>query len=89
LHPMTHFDAGARPMTAAFGKTPDLAPYTAEKPRVSLTDVNPAGTPGAAASLRMDFDEADEIDDNELNAILWRAIRGDTPPPPVRSIFAR
>ena len=35
----------------------------------------------------MDFEEADEIDDDELNDILWRAIRKDAPPPPVRSIF--
>ncbi len=34
LQPMTHFDAAARPMAAAFQPTPDLRPYTAEKPRV-------------------------------------------------------
>ena len=38
LKPMTHFDAGARPMTAAFQGTPDPAPYTAEKPRISLEE---------------------------------------------------
>ncbi len=32
LRPMTHFDAGARPMSAAFTATPDVRPYTAEKP---------------------------------------------------------
>ena len=36
--------------------------------------------PAAAASKRMNFDEADEIDDDELNDILWRAIRKDAPP---------
>lgn len=41
LRPMTHFDASARPMWAAFANTPNLAPYTAEKPRVSTTDRNP------------------------------------------------
>ena len=45
--------------------------------------------PGAAASSRMDFDEADENDDDELNDILWRAIRKDAPPPPVRSYFGK
>jgi DNA-binding beta-propeller fold protein YncE len=89
LRPMTHFDAGARPMTAAFQTTPDLAPYVAEKPRISLTDKNAADAPGAQASLQMDFDEADEIDDDALNGILWRAIRKDAPPPPVRSFFGR
>jgi DNA-binding beta-propeller fold protein YncE len=71
LHPMTHFDAGARPMTAAFQSRPDPAPYAA-----------------ARAALR-NFDEADRNDDDELNDILWRAIRKDTPPPPVRSYFAK
>jgi DNA-binding beta-propeller fold protein YncE len=89
LRPMTHFDAGARPMTAVFQATPDAAPYQAEKPRISLDDRNPPNAPGAAASQRLNFEEADMIDDNALNAILWLAIRGDTPPPPVRSFFGR
>jgi DNA-binding beta-propeller fold protein YncE len=89
LRPMTHFDAGARPMTAAFQSTPNAAPYVAEKPRIALDEVNPATSPTAARSARLKFDEADEINDDELNDILWRAIRKDDPPAPVRSYFAR
>ena len=89
LRPMTHFDAGARPMTSVFESTPDLASYAVEKPRIPLDTRNPAGAPGARASARMNFDEADAIDDDELNDILWVAIRRSTPPPPVRSYFAR
>jgi YVTN family beta-propeller protein len=89
LKPMTHFDAGARPMTAAFQNQPNAAPYTVEKPRISLEERNPAATPAAARAARMNFEEADENDDDELNDILWRAIRKDAPPPPVRSIFGR
>jgi hypothetical protein len=89
LKPMTHFDAGARPMAAAFGTQPDPAPYTAEKPRISLLDKNPAATPSAARSARLNFEEADRNSDDELNDILWRAIRKDSPPPPVRSFFGR
>jgi len=89
LRPMTHFDAGATPMSAAFQSTPDPTPYTAEKPRVSLDQRNPATGPGAVASARMNFEQADLNDDDELNAVLWRALRGDPPPPPVRSYFAR
>jgi DNA-binding beta-propeller fold protein YncE len=88
LQPMTHFDAGARPMTASFQRQPDPAPYTAEKPRIPLDARNP-DTPAARASARMNFDEADENDDDALNDILWRAIRQDPPPPPVRSYFSR
>jgi len=89
MKPMTHFDAGARPMAAAFQNTPDPAPYTAEKPRVSLEDKNPATTASVQRAANLRFDEADENDDDEMNDILWRAIRKDAPPPPVRSIFAR
>ncbi len=89
LRPMTQFDAAARPMTAAFQAAPDPAVYTAEKPRIPLDAKNAATAPAAAASNRMNFDEADQVDDDELNDILWRAIRKDQPPPPVRSYFGK
>jgi len=89
LRPMTQFDAAARPMTASFQMTPDPAGYTAEKPRIPLDRRNPPDGPGAAASNRMDFEEADENDDNALNDILWRSIRKDAPPPPVHSYFGK
>jgi hypothetical protein len=89
LRPMTQFDAASRPMAATFQAKPDPTPFTAEKPRISLEDRNPANAPGALASNRMNFEEADRIDDDELNDILWRAVRNDTPPPPVRSYFGK
>jgi hypothetical protein len=90
LNPMTQFDAGARPMHAAFQAAPDLAPYTAEKPRVALDERNLAASPTAARSSRLDFGEEDLADDNELNDILWLAVRGSpAPPAPTRSYFAR
>jgi YVTN family beta-propeller protein len=89
LRPMTQFDAASRPIVAPFLRTPDATPYTAEKPRIPLDTKNPPNAPGAAASLKMDFEEADQIDDDELNDILWRAIRKGQPPPPVRSYFGK
>jgi hypothetical protein len=89
LRPMTHFDAGARPMTGAFAAAVNAAPYVAEKPRISLDERNPPASPTAARSARLDFTEADRIDDDELNDILWRAIRKTEPPAPVRSYFTR
>ncbi len=76
-------------MIAPFQQTADPAPYTAEKPRIRSTRAIRANAPGAVASNRMNFDEADENDDDELNDVLWRAIRKDAPPPPVRSYFGR
>jgi hypothetical protein len=89
LRPMTHFDAGARPMINAFSKEPVLTAYQNEKPRIPLDDKNPGNSPTAARSAKMNFEEADLNDDDELNDILWRAIRGTDPPPPMRSLFTR
>ncbi len=89
LEPMTHYDAGSRPMSAAFQPVPDNRPYSAEKPRISLEERNPALSATAARSARLDFSDADRIDDDELNEILWRALRRTEPPPPVRSYFSR
>lgn len=89
LRPMTQFDAAARPMFAAFANTANPAPYVAEKARIPLDTKNAVQTATAARSAKLDFSEADMIDDDELNDILWIAIRGTDPPAPVRSIFSR
>jgi hypothetical protein len=89
LRPMTQFDAAARPMFESFSKTPDTTPYTAIQPKVSLTDRNPGQAVGAAESARMDFHEADLVDDDELTAVLWHAIKHTDPPAPTRSLFGR
>jgi DNA-binding beta-propeller fold protein YncE len=89
LRPMTQFDAAARPMTASFQEKPNTAPFIAEKPRIKLDTLNTAAAPLAAASNRMKFDEADEIDDDLLNEILWKAIKGTDAPAPVRSFFGK
>lgn len=80
LHPMTHFDAAAPPLTAAFSNNPNPAPYAAESPRISLTERNlaEAATPGRSAR-------------SERNGTLWRAaapwaiLKGEFAP--VRSFF--
>jgi hypothetical protein len=91
LHPMTTFDAGARAMFSVFTSAPVATPYALEKAQIPLDTRNPANSPTAARSRRMNFKEADDIDDNELNEILWAAIKGPAAPlpAPVRSRFAR
>jgi YVTN family beta-propeller protein len=89
MRPMTQFDAAARPMTTVFQNQPNSAPYAIENPRISLHERNPAATAAARDAAHMKFDQADLNDDDELNAVLWRAIRSDAPPAPVRSFFAK
>jgi hypothetical protein len=87
MRPMTQFDAASPSIAASLQAKPDTTPYTAEKPRVPLDARNPPRAPAVAE--KMNFDQEDANDDNELNDLLWRAIRQDAPPPPVRSYFGR
>lgn len=96
LKPMTSFDAAATPMWNAFAANADLTPYTAIQPRHPISERNPGAAPPASPqaglakrSAEMDLSEADRIDDDEMNEILWRAIRKTDPPAPVRSYFAK
>jgi DNA-binding beta-propeller fold protein YncE len=89
LKPMTMFDAAARPMANAFQAKPDLRPYTNEPARVPLNEKNPLHSATAERSERLDFSQSDLADEDELNDILWLAIKGTRPPAPTRSAFAR
>lgn len=87
LRPMTQFDAGSFPMWTSFDAQPDVRPYTHEGARVDLEAINPHNTALAIRTERMNFEEADAIDDHEMNAILWMGIKGTPAPGPVRSAF--
>jgi hypothetical protein len=91
LRPMTTYDAAARPMFGVFAASPSSAKYTLEKPQVPLDARNPANTAAAERSAHMNFKDADEIDDDELNAVLWAVIKGPgvPAPAPVVSRFSR
>ena len=91
LPPMSQYDAAATPMYAAFDGTPNLATYRHLDARVPLGEKNLATAYGAAASLAMDFTDADRTPELLLNEILWRSIKGSTSrmPPPRRSLFVR
>ena len=91
LPPMSQYDAAATPMYNAFQPTPVLTAYTARPARVPLDERNDPRAPGAQASLRMNFSEADRTPELELNEIIWMSIRGAGAkmPPPVRAAFVR
>ncbi|HOW65749.1 MAG TPA: alkaline phosphatase family protein [Candidatus Paceibacterota bacterium] len=89
LRPMSQFDAAARPMFDSFQARPNLRPYQAEMPRVSLTDRNSRQAWGSELSSRMNFAREDAADDLLLNQVVWRSVKGpDHPmPPPTRAAF--
>jgi YVTN family beta-propeller protein len=90
LRPMTHFDAGARPMTSVFQAAPNVSPYVAAPAQIPLDTRNPQASATAGRSRKMNFEQEDAVDDDELNEVLWIAIKGKTPQPsPVRSYFSR
>jgi YVTN family beta-propeller protein len=90
LRPMTHFDAGAKPMTSLFQATPNLAAYAAAPAQIPLDKKNPQESATAERSRKMNFEQEDAVDDDQLNEVLWIAIKGKTPQPsPVRSYFSR
>jgi len=89
LKPMTQFDAAARPMYDSFQAKADLTPFEHLAVQVDLNERNVAGGWGADESAKMDFREADAAEDQRLNEIIWRSVRGSKSPmpPPVRSAF--
>jgi hypothetical protein len=63
-----------------------LAAYTSLPAKVDLMARNPSTGEGAQRSARLDWSEYALADFDELNDILWKAIKGDQPmPAPARS----
>jgi YVTN family beta-propeller protein len=91
LPPLSQYDAAATPMYGAFQARPVLTPFTRREARVPLDEMNAPNAPGAAASMAMNMEEADQAPDLELNEIIWKAVRGADAvmPPPVRAAFIR
>ena len=89
LQPMSQYDAAAMPMWVSFQDKPELAPYLARPAQVDLEALNPRHGPLARASRHMDFSKPDQVDDIELNEVVWRSVRGGggPMPAPVRAAF--
>jgi len=88
LPPMNIQDAIANPMTACFAGVPDLAPYVSVPNRIPLDEMNKAiiSLSGKALyyakeSMRPEYNEIDQGDDDMLNRILWFAANGNIPYP--------
>ncbi|HTJ27139.1 MAG TPA: bifunctional YncE family protein/alkaline phosphatase family protein [Candidatus Limnocylindria bacterium] len=89
LPPMTPYDAGAAPLSAAFRSTPDPRPFDALGETVDMRATNSPMAYRAADSAKMDFADADDVDDGSLNDILWHAVKGPQATPPPYGAFDR
>ena len=86
LGPMTQFDAVATPMTAAFSSTPDLRPFDALPPEVSLWEKNHKDAPLHEWAAAADFSTPrSDRDPRTENQAIWMSVRGadSRMPPPI------
>jgi hypothetical protein len=84
MKPLGLFDALATPMYDAFTPTPDnAAPYAYVPAKVPLVEYNPAGTPGARASLALP-ECLDCRSRRAEDSLIWKSVHGwhAQPPPP-------
>ncbi|MBI4625388.1 MAG: beta-propeller fold lactonase family protein [Verrucomicrobia bacterium] len=87
---MNQFDASATPMFDCFTEAPDFTPFAALASNVPLDQMNPDVTAlsdpilrrDALASARMNFRAVDQAPEDQLNRILWRAMKGSRVPYP-------
>ena len=92
LPPLTQYDAAATPMFNAFGKDAVNDTYALLPPKIDLAATNPKNAPGAQASAKMNFDDYDDAPEDELNRILWAAVKGTNAPYPTpihRALFTK
>jgi phospholipase C len=83
LPPMNQYDLAAEPMFNSLTADPDTQPYTALPNQIPLDEMNPApaSTSGlqrkhALASAKFSPTEADSVDEDLLNRIIWHSTRG-------------
>ena len=85
---MSQFDHYGRPLREIWETSPDLTPYSALAPSVSLKEVNRRRGAMAEASKKLTFKVEDTSDDDLFNRILWTTIKGDKPYPGTRRMSA-
>jgi hypothetical protein len=91
LQPMTQYDAAAAPMWRCFAKEADVTPFVTLPEQVDLRDVNPARGKLADLARGLDFSREDAQPDAVMNAMLWKAVKGEDAvvPAPVRAAFVK
>ena len=89
MPPMTQYDAAAPTMWRCFNNQADVTPFNKLPCQVDLGERNTGGTKLALLSKGLDFSKEDIIDDQLMNAITWKAVKGENAvmPSPVRAAF--
>jgi hypothetical protein len=89
IPPMNQLDLTAEPMLDCFSSRPDFTPYRAVKNRIPLNQMNTALSKlkgaqlyWAKRSMDQDLDDADLIEDDVFNRIIWYAVKGYKRPYP-------
>lgn len=95
MPPLNQLDAASTPLRDCFVAEPDLSPYEVLVPEPALDELNPS--PGALnhpkekeaaiASSKLPLDRVDACDEDELNRILWLAMKGPEVPYPAWAIL--
>jgi len=84
LPPMNNNDAFSSLINTLFAGPGDQPPFSADyrnRDNNLIYTANAKSAPGAAASMKMDFQHADHADARTLNVILWKDAMGDKPVP--------
>ena len=97
LPPMNQMDATAIPMFDCFTAGPDFTPYEALPSNIPLDQMNPDPRRvsdavlrrDAVASARLPLQLPDQCPEDELNKILWHAMKGSKEPYPAWAALVR
>ncbi len=91
LPPMSQYDAAAGPMWRCFQEAVDGSAFQARPAHINLDDRNIAETNLMKRSEGFDLSQADRVPSEEMNRILWEAVRGEGSviPPARRGAFLR
>lgn len=77
LPPMTQYDAAATPMWRSFTTNANFTKFNSVPSNVDLNEKNIAKTKIADLSSKLDFSDADLINDKLFNEILWKGLKGE------------
>jgi YVTN family beta-propeller protein len=88
IPPMSQYDAAAMPMYKCFTNNADNKEYTNILPKVNVDEMNNGLGMLSKKSETFDLSQADRVPDNELNEVIWKSIKSETPyPAPKRAAF--